>query len=298
MIHPRHVNDELLFTRQQAVNALKVSQYSFSKYYAFDHDKHNKYSGAYLNARSKAITGKTVNAIEVATKEMPVFRNNISEIADYYNDQYVVEHASKHTVINIKPNQSVYFRYILPLCKLWMSQKEKPYIVLIDNNENEAFDKYNELINQAKKNNYQINDPIKLFTTKPPIINWQGEQKRDLSIVPVKIWNDYMEIAALPKNKNAQILTLIDMIYNTQWSLEKDKKRQVKIIINDLTTHVLDEAGLMYRLKDYMEGNLSKGIEITLITNRKLPKIIKHTYIKTNISNLPFDDSIRKVIEQ
>lgn len=324
MIKPNLVDNEKLYTREEAVKALGISQASFSKYYegtavsnlatAFKvkkdnmqeycdkkQGKHVKYRGALLNQMTRQILGQDYKP------DLPESDNIVNPLLgtakipkDYHTDQQIyslVKPDGDGYLGNLRPqnlivkDDKVFYRYVLPLIKTWANQTLKPNIILLGMGDPtvDTTGYLSIFINSQVQ--YGKKYDVKTFSD---IMNQQNnmlDTQDDLSnpeLMPITIPNQDTVARNIALRS---IWSMIDLLMRHNLKA-KHLNRRTKVIVNDKFNLINKET--VDTFAKILAISLGAKIDFVIVTNNVVPKeLAGNATVIDNVDNFPIERDFR-----
>lgn len=328
MIKPKYVQANHIFTRQEAVEALGISQASFSKYYAdYAFDKkpkvQAKYSGYLLNAITIQLTDRIFTCIQKGIKKAKVkpdipkqvstinkydSSDDFSVITGYRDESYYGLNTHRIILIKSHKNNGTNARYILPLLHIWIRKHPDIIVVGTDNIKSLIAQ---QITRDAILNGYWVQDDSVLLDRNYSMIDYIKTTKR-ANMHTVNFADEKPKLSFMPLlfaksdfvNWGQQYLSPTFLANKLEFQMEMNdsllnlRPRQLNVIINDLQTNILDDPTMIDYLKWFNERYADKNIRLTIITDKKLPQKIEHQSYITGIDKLPIDPNLQMVLNE
>ena len=320
-LQPKYVDDNQLYSREEATKAMGVSTVSFSKYFALGGHDHKKYRGVYLNQRIDEITGvadddedkvKIINflpdkhAKKVRKRETIVHGykagHDVSYLKKPTDDGYIAGIESISTIVESEKRGGAFMRYLLPLTKIWMNEKVKPDIVLVDVEAWSSLKDYGDtslsayqysLLKPARENGYHVGKINDLMTNKLTILD-KNSKDYNLLYIPAVCTHGYMNDVLSMVNAGG-IVGIFDMLFTTRYA---GQKRPLKIVINDVSTNVMENKAMYEMMATICNIGVKLGIEVTIATDKKLDVFEKMCHVVKGTKEWRFDADFTKVMEK
>lgn len=313
MIKPNYVDPYSVYTREAAVEALGISQASFSKYFAFGTKGKITYRGAYLNQRVDQILGvkrdytenikvknpiakSKGNIIQVNNDYQSLTESDISYLVKKTNDGYLASDELTNVVVKGQKRGGSYVRYIMPLVKTWLNSKVQPNIILIDINDDArayrqdqgtkslfAFRYY------ANRNMYAVGDSYDLITGDVKLLD---KSQTTPSLMWLPIVGEYGTDVFRGGSKSIKSDGLVGLL-NMVMTVNTEPKRSTKIVINDITTNIMANENIARFTEMLFSIGLGMRTETVLVTDKEISNIISNNaHIVDNVKDFPIDKDI------
>lgn len=318
-LKPKCVDNDKMYTREEATRAMGISTVSFSKYFALGGHDHKKYRGVYLNQRIDEITDaaddedkvRIINflpdkhAKKVKERETIVHGYKVGHDVAYLKkpteDGYIAGIEPISTIVEATKREGVFFKYLLPLTKIWMNEKVKPDIVLVDieawsslEAKSEQYSMYQyELLKPARENGYRVGQINDLMTNKLTILD-KNSKDHNLLYIPAVCTHGYMNDVLSMVNAGG-IVGIFDMLFTTRYA---GQKRPLKIVINDISTNVMENNAMYEMMTTICSIGAGLGIEVTIATDKKLDSFEKMCHVVKGVKEWKFDADFAQVIEK
>lgn len=313
MIKPNYVEPYSVYTREEAVKALGISQASFSKYFAFSAKSKIVYRGVYLNQIVDQILGvkrdytenikaknpiakSKGNIIQVNNDYQSLTESDISYLVKKTDDGYLASDELTNVVIKSQKRGGSYARYIMPLVKTWLNSKVRPNIILIDINDGARayrMDQKTKVLSNfmyyAEQNMYAVGDSFDLITEDVKLLD---KSQNTPSLMWLPIIGEY----GLDVFQRASKLTKADGLVgllNMIMTVNAESKRSTKIVINDITTNIMTNDDIAKFTEMLFSIGLGMRTETVLVTDKEISNIISNNaHIVDNVKDFPIDKDI------
>lgn len=313
MIKPHYVEPYSVYTREEAVKALGISQASFSKYFAFSAKSKIIYRGVYLNQIVDQILGvkrdytenikvknpiakSKGNIIQVNNDYQSLTESDISYLVKKTNDGYLASDELTNVVVKGQKRGGSYVRYIMPLVKTWLNSKVQPNIILIDINDDArayrqdqgtkslfAFRYY------ANRNMYAVGDSYDLITGDVKLLD---KSQTTPSLMWLPIVGEYGTDVFRGGSKSIKSDGLVGLL-NMVMTVNTEPKRSTKIVINDITTNIMANENIVRFTEMLFSIGLGMRTETVLVTDKEISNIISNNaHIVDNVKDFPIDKDI------
>lgn len=319
MIKPNYVEPYSVYTREEAVKALGISQASFSKYFAFSAKSKIIYRGVYLNQIVDQILGvkrdytenikaknpvakAKGNIIQVNNDYQSLTESDISYLVKKTNDGYLANDELTNVVVKSQKRGGSYTRYIMPLVKTWLNSKARPNIILIDINDGARayrMDQKTKVLSNfmyyAEQNMYAVGDSFDLITEDVKLLD---KSQNTPSLMWLPIIGEYGLDVFQKANKLTKSDGLVGLL-NMIMTVNTEPKRSTKIVINDITTNIMTNDDIAKFTEMLFSIGLGMRIETVLVTDREISNIISNNaHIVDNVKDFPIDKDILALIHR
>ena len=313
MIKPHYVEPYSVYTREEAVKALGISQASFSKYFAFSAKSKIMYRGAYLNQLVDQILGvkrdytenikvkkPAVNSegsiIQVNNDYQSLTESDISYLVKKTDDGYLASDELTNVVVKSQKRGGSYVRYIMPLVKTWLNSKARPNIILIDINDNSRVYRQDQGTKSlfgfkyyADRNMYAVGDSYDLITGGVKLLD---KSQTTPSLMWLPIVGEYGIDVFQKANKLTKADGLVGLL-NMIMTVNTESKRSTKIVINDITTNIMTNDDIAKFTEMLFSIGLGMKVETVLITDKEISNIISNNaHVIDNVKDFPIDKDI------
>lgn len=319
MIKPNYVEPYSVYTREEAVKALGISQASFSKYFAFSAKSKIIYRGVYLNQIVDQILGvkrdytenikaknpvakAKGNIIQVNNDYQSLTESDISYLVKKTNDGYLANDELTNVVVKSQKRGGSYTRYIMPLVKTWLNSKARPNIILIDINDGARayrMDQKTKVLSNfmyyAEQNMYAVGDSFDLITEDVKLLD---KSQNTPSLMWLPIIGEYGLDVFQKANKLTKSDGLVGLL-NMIMTVNTEPKRSTKIVINDITTNIMTNDDIAKFTEMLFSIGLGMRIETVLVTDKEISNIISNNaHIVDNVKDFPIDKDILALIHR
>lgn len=313
MIKPNYVEPYSVYTREEAVKALGISQASFSKYFAFSAKSKIVYRGVYLNQVVDQILGvkrdytenikvknpivkSKGNIIQVNNDYQSLTESDISYLVKKTDDGYLASDELTNVVVKSRKRGGSYTRYIMPLVKTWLNSKARPNIILIDINDGARayrMDQKTKVLSNfmyyAEQNMYAVGDSFDLITEDVKLLD---KSQNTPSLMWLPIIGEYGIDVFQKANKLTKADGLVGLL-NMIMTVNTESKRSTKIVINDITTNIMTNDDIAKFTEMLFSIGLGMRIETVLVTDKEISNIISNNaHIVDNVKDFPIDKDI------
>lgn len=311
-LNPKHVNNHKVYTRVEATKEMGISSDSFSKYFALTGSGQTKYQGLYLNQRIDQITGCKASPSNLAvyqeyssqkadSKQQKVLvdnsdqnMNDVSYLLHKTDYGYIAGSELTNVIVKTKKHAGSFSHYVLPICKIWMAQLQKPHIILMDTFSLAAADFSGGLMHYAKRFNYITGSTEDFFTNRLTLLDPDKDQPNLLFLPSLVDCNgNFADVSKLVNVRGN--LGILDLIIQQQ---QKANIRPIKLVINDNTTNVLANKNMADFLKAFLSIDLGLNIETTIVTDKRIDPALKANARVITIKHLPLDQDLKELIER
>lgn len=319
MIKPNYVDPYLLYTREDAVKALGISQASFSKYFAFSVNNKIMYRGVYLNQivdqilgvkrdyteniKVKNPTAKSKgNIIQVNNDYQSLTESDISYLVKKTDDGYLANDELTNVVVKSQKRGGSYTRYIMPLVKTWLSSKARPNIILIDINDGARayrIDQKTKVLSNfmyyAEQNMYAVGDSFDLITEDVKLLD---KSQNTPSLMWLPIIGEYGTDVFRDGSKSIKSDGLVGLL-NMIMTVNTEPKRSTKIVINDITTNIMANDDIVKFTEMLFSIGLGMKVETVLVTDKEISNIISNNaHVIDNVKDFPIDKDILNLTQR
>jgi len=313
MIKPHYVEPYSVYTREEAVKALGISQASFSKYFAFSAKSKIIYRGIYLNQIvdqilgvkrdytenikvKKVTTNSKGSIIQVNNDYQSLTESDISYLVKKTDDGYLASDELTNVVIKSQKRGGSYARYIMPLVKTWLNSKVRPTIILIDINDGARayrMDQKTKVLSNfmyyAEQNMYAVGDSFDLITEDVKLLD---KSQNTPSLMWLPIIGEYGIDVFQRANKLTKADGLVGLL-NMIMTVNTEPKRSTKIVINDITTNIMTNDDIAKFTEMLFSIGLGMKVETVLITDKEISNIISNNaHVIDNVKDFPIDKDI------
>ena len=313
MIKPNYVEPYSVYTREEAVKALGISQASFSKYFAFSAKSKIIYRGVYLNQIVDQILGvkrdytenikvknpiakSKGNIIQINNDYQSLTESDISYLVKKTDDGYLASDELTNVVVKSQKRGGSYTRYIMPLVKTWLNSKARPNIILIDINDGARayrMDQKTKVLSNfmyyAEQNMYAVGDSFDLITEDVKLLD---KSQNTPSLMWLPIIGEYGLDVFQKANKLTKSDGLVGLL-NMIMTVNTEPKRSTKIVINDITTNIMTNDDIAKFTEMLFSIGLGMRIETVLVTDKEISNIISNNaHIVDNVKDFPIDKDI------
>ena len=313
MIKPNYVEPYSVYTREEAVKALGISQASFSKYFAFSAKNKIIYRGVYLNQMVDQILGvkrdytenikvknptakSKGNVIQVNNDYQSLTESDISYLVKKTDDGYLANDELTNVVVKSQKRGGSYVRYIMPLVKTWLNSKARPNIILIDINDGARayrMDQKTKVLSNfmyyAEQNMYAVGDSFDLITEDVKLLD---KSQNTPSLMWLPIIGEYGIDVFQKANKLTKADGLVGLL-NMIMTVNAESKRSTKIVINDITTNIMANDDIAKFTEMLFSIGLGMKVETVLVTDKESSNIISdNAHVIDNVKDFPIDKDI------
>lgn len=319
MIKPNYVEPYSVYTREEAVKALGISQASFSKYFAFSAKSKIIYRGVYLNQIVDQILGvkrdytenikvknpiakSKGNIIQVNNDYQSLTESDISYLVKKTNDGYLANDELTNVVVKSQKRGGSYVRYIMPLVKTWLNSKACPNIILIDINDGARayrMDQKTKVLSNfmyyAEQNMYAVGDSFDLITEDVKLLD---KSQNTPSLMWLPIIGEYGIDVFQKANKLTKADGLVGLL-NMIMTVNTESKRSTKIVINDITTNIMTNENIAKFTEMLFSIGLGMRTETVLVTDKEISNIISNNaHVIDNVADFPIDKDILNLTQR
>lgn len=319
MIKPNYVEPYSVYTREEAVKALGISQASFSKYFAFSAKSKIIYRGVYLNQVVDQILGvkrdytenikvknpiakSKGNIIQVNNDYQSLTESDISYLVKKTNDGYLANDELTNVVVKSQKRGGSYVRYIMPLVKTWLNSKACPNIILIDINDGARayrMDQKTKVLSNfmyyAEQNMYAVGDSFDLITEDVKLLD---KSQNTPSLMWLPIIGEYSIDVFQKANKLTKADGLVGLL-NMIMTVNTESKRSTKIVINDITTNIMTNENIAKFTEMLFSIGLGMRTETVLVTDKEISNIISNNaHVIDNVADFPIDKDILNLTQR